>query len=68
MIVGLFFAALLAAFAAGVRHVAATDGGKIVAALSGHSRPDPVALPPARVVTISWQRPRRPRSSLAAAA
>lgn len=69
MITGLFFVLLITALGFIARQVAEAEGGKIMEALAGRSRP--VAAPPARVVTVSWtsQTPRRQHQrSLAAAA
>ncbi|WP_265562630.1 hypothetical protein [Sphingomicrobium arenosum] len=67
MITGLFFVLLIAALGMVARHVAEAEGGKILDALAGRSRPEPAT--PARVVTISWehQAPRAPMPRAAAA-
>ena len=53
MIIGLFFAFLIAAMAAGVTYVVQAEGAKISAALSGTSRPP---LAPTRPVTVRWEK------------
>ena len=68
MIVGLFFAFLIAAMATGVTYVVQAEGEKITAALSGASRPP---LAPTRPVTVRWEKVQVPAPSpapLAAAA